>query len=249
MTEIQLIIDLHLNAERQGPGSSIETEKALKLIGYENNKNLRIADIGCGSGAQTVTLAENTKGHIVAVDLFPEFLEKLNDKASVLGLSERITTLNKPMEKLPFEKEEFDIIWSEGAIYNMGFEKGIKQWKEFLKTGGYLAVSELSWITGSRPKEIEEYWRPEYAQIDTISNKIRLLEKNGYSPVAHFVLPEYCWMDNYYLPMQKRFPSFLEKHAHSDLAKSIVELEKKEIRMYEWYKEFFGYGFFIAKKL
>jgi methylase of polypeptide subunit release factors len=75
MTEIELIINLHLDAERQGPGSPQETKKALDLIELDKSEPLKIADIGCGSGSQTITLAQNTKGLITAVDLFPEFLK------------------------------------------------------------------------------------------------------------------------------------------------------------------------------
>jgi len=249
MSEIELIVDFHKDADRQGPGSFIETIKALNLIGVEKDKKLKIADIGCGSGSQTITLAQNTKGQITAVDLFPEFLEKLDSQAKELGLLNRITTLKKSMEDLPFEKEEFDIIWSEGAIYNMGFETGIKDWKKYLKSGGYLAVSEISWITSSRPKEVEEHWNNAYPQIDTVSNKIRILEKNGYIPVAHFVLPPYCWTDNYYTPMENRFATFLEKNKNSELAKNMVENEKEEIKMYNTYKDYYSYGFYIAQKL
>jgi len=92
--------------------------------------------------------------------------------------------------------KEFDTIWSEDAIYNIGFETGFKEWKSFFKKGDYLSVSETSWTTDSRPKELEEYWTKEYPEIDTVSNKIRILEKNRYSPIAHFILPQYCWIDN-----------------------------------------------------
>ena len=68
--------------------------------------------------------------------MFPEFLGKLNSKATELGLQDKITTLEKVMEELPFDNEEFDIIWSEGAICNIGFETGIKEWKSYLKAGG-----------------------------------------------------------------------------------------------------------------
>ena len=249
MTEIELLVDFHKDAERQGPGSSFETMKALNLIGVDKNYKLKIADIGCGIGAHTILLAQNTNGQITAVDLFPEFLGKLDNKAKELGLQNRITTLKKSMEDLPFDNEEFDIIWSEGAIYNMGFETGIKEWKNYLKTGGYLAVSEISWTTNSRPKEVEEHWNNEYPQIDTVSNKIRILEENGYSPVAHFILPQYCWTDNYYKPIEKRFSTFLEKYKNSELAKKIVDFEKEEIKIYEKYKDYYSYGFYIAKKI
>ena len=249
MTELELLVDFHKDAERQGPGSSFETMKALNLIGVDKNYKLKIADIGCGSGAHTIVLAQNTNGQITAVDLFPEFLGKLDDKAKELGLRDRIATLKKSMDELPFDNEEFDIIWSEGAIYNIGFETGIREWKKYLKTGGYLAVSEISWTTNSRPKEVEEHWNNEYPQIDTVSNKIKILEENGFSPVAHFILPQYCWTDNYYKQIEKRFTTFVEKHKNSEMAKDIVNLEKEEINIYNKYKDYYSYGFYIAKKI
>jgi len=249
MTEIELLIDLHKEAERQGPGSSSDTKRALDLIGIDKNAKIKIADIGCGSGAQTITLAQNTNSQITAVDLFSEFLQKLGDKAKELGLINRITTLQKSMDALPFDKEEFDVIWSEGAIYNIGFEKGVKDWKDYLKVGGYLAVSEISWLTNARPREVEEYWIKEYPQIDTISNKIRILEESGYLPVGNFVLPQYCWTENYYEPMKDRFSDYLERHKNSELAKSIIESEEKEIKVYDKFKDYFSYGFYVAKRL
>jgi len=249
MTEIELMVDFHKDADRQGPGSYYETIKALELIGIGKDVDLKIADIGCGSGGQTITLAQNIEGQISAVDLFPDFLGKLNTKAKELGLQDKITTLEKSMEELPFESEELDIIWSEGAIYNIGFETGIKKWKNYLKVGGYLAVSEITWITNSRPKEIEEYWNKEYPEIDTASNKIRILEENGYSPVGHFILSQNSWLDNYYKPMEKRFSDFLEKHNNSEMARNIVEEQKEEIRKYKKYKDYYSYGFYIAKKI
>ncbi len=121
--------------------------------------------------------------------------------------------------------------------------------EKLFKTGGYLAVSEISWTTNSRPNEVEEHWNNEYPQIDTVSNKIRILEENGYSPVAHFILPQYCWTDNYYKPIENRFSTFLEKYKNSELAKKIVDLEKEEIKIYEKYKDYYSYGFYIAKKI
>jgi len=249
MTELELLIDFHKDAERQGPGSSKETIKALELIKISKGDDLKIADIGCGSGCQTITLAQNIEGQITAVDLFPEFLRKLNSKAKELGLKDKITTLKKSMEQLPFANEEFDIIWSEGAIYIIGFKRGVHEWKKYLKTGGYLAVSEITWTTNSRPKEIEEYWNKEYPEIDTVSNKIRILEENGYSPVGHFILSQTSWIDNYYKPIEKRFSAFHKKHNNSEMARNMVNLEKEEIRKYKKYKDYYSYGFYIAKKI
>ncbi len=249
MTEIELLVDFYKNTERQGPGSTSDTLKALDFIDLNKDQKLKIADIGCGSGGQTITLAQNLAGQITAVDLFPEFLEELNVRSADLGFQKRIKTLEKSMEDLQFDNEELDIIWSEGAIYNMGFEAGIKKWRDYLKIGGYLAVSEITWTTDSRPGEIEEFWNSEYPEIDTASNKIKILKENGYSLVGYFVLSQNSWIDNYYKPLEKRFSAFLERHNNSEMAKNIVEEQKEEIRKYHKYKDYYSYGFYIAKKI
>jgi len=248
MTELELIIDLHKNSDRQGPGSEKETLKALGFMNLPNDQKLKMADIGCGSGGQTLTLAQNLNGQITAVDLYPEFLDELNEKSEKLGLKRKIVTLQKSMEDLPFKSEEYDVVWSEGAIYNVGFENGIKKWKNYLKVGGYLAVSEITWITNSRPKEIEEFWKQEYPEIDTASNKIKILETNGYSLVGYFYLNQDSWIENYYKPMEARFEAFLKRHNNSELASKVVKEYKYEINLYLKYKDYYNYGFYIARK-
>lgn len=249
MTELELLVDFYKNTERQGPGSSLETIKALSFMNISKDQKLKVADIGCGSGGQTITLAKNIEGQIIAVDLFPVFLDELNVRAKELGFQEKINTIEKSMEDLPFDNDELDIIWSEGAIYNIGFEAGIKKWKNYLKSGGFLAVSEITWITNSRPQEIEEFWNEEYPEIDTASNKIRILEENGYSLIGYFILSQNSWIDNYYKPLEKRFSAFLEKHNNSEIARNIVEEQKEEIRKYQKFKDYYSYGFYIAKKI
>jgi cyclopropane fatty-acyl-phospholipid synthase-like methyltransferase len=249
MTELELLIDFHKDAERQGPGSHEDTLRALSFIDLEKGARIKVADIGCGSGAQTITLARALNAEITAIDLFPEFLEKLMANSEKLGLKDKITTLEKSMDDLPFSGNTFDIIWSEGAIYNIGFENGIKKWKEFLKAGGYIALSEITWTTNSRPLEIEAHWKKEYPQIDTASNKIKILEENGFSPVGYFYLPESSWVNSYYKPIEERFDHFLSKHNNSETAQKIVEAEKNEIRKYRTYKDYLSYGFYIARKM
>jgi len=248
VTELELIIDLHKNSERQGPGSKSDTLKALEFLNLPSDQNLKVADIGCGSGGQTILLAKNLNGQVTAVDLFAEFLNGLNEKSQKLGLTDKIVTLEKSMDDLPFNKGEFDLIWSEGAIYNIGFENGLKKWKDYLKVGGYLAVSEITWITQTRPKEIEEFWTAEYPEVDTASNKIKQLENNGYSLVGYFYLSQDSWIETYYKPMQARFDKFLKRNNNSDLARKVVEDNQAEIDLYLKFKDYYSYGFYIARK-
>jgi len=249
MDDLALLIDLHLGGDRQGPGGDAETGLAITLSGLADAKGLRIADIGCGTGASTLVLANKLDAEITAVDFIPEFLEDLERRAQDAGLAERITTLAASMEDLPFEEASLDAIWSEGAIYNIGFENGIRAWRRFLKPGGILAVSELTWLTAERPAEIDEHWTREYPEVATAAAKMACLETAGYLPIGYFPLTEECWFNAYYRPLQQRFDAFLERHDASEAAKNTVEEHRSEIGLYERFSDFVSYGYYVARKL
>ena len=248
MDELQLLVDLHIEAVRQGPGGDKETKQAMELAGLDRSLPLKIADIGCGTGASTILLARELDAEIIAVDFLPEFLEELKSRAKDQGVADRITTLSSSMDDLPFEPEQFDVIWSEGAVYNIGFEAGVSAWSRFLKPGGKLIVSEITWLSATRPQEIQSHWESEYPEINVASAKIKILERSGYSPEAYFVLPKHCWLENYYRTMQSRFEAFLDRHGRSEQAKTVVEAEQHEIALYEKYSDYYSYGVYVAKK-
>jgi hypothetical protein len=110
-------------------------------------------------------------------------------------------------------------------------------------------VSEITWTTSSRPSELQSHWDSEYPEIGTASSKIKVIEDNGYSPVGYFVLPENCWLDNYYEPMRSNFQAFLNRNKNSEEAQAIVKAECHEIELYEKYKTYYSYGVYVAKKL
>jgi SAM-dependent methyltransferase len=210
---------------------------------------LRIADIGCGTGASTILLARLlANARITAVDFLQTFLDILTQRAESAGVASRISPLACSMDDLPFADGELDIIWSEGAIYNIGFDKGVAGWKRYLKPGGLLVASEITWISVARATEIQDYWDREYPEIDTASAKIGILEKHGYSPIGYFVLPERCWLEEYYRPMQARFDDFLNRHGQSEEARAIVAAEQREIDLYERHRSQVSYGMYVARK-
>lgn len=249
MDEMELMMQLHRNNKRQGPGSDESTNLAIILSKINLEKSYKIADIGCGTGAQTISLAKKLKGEIIAVDLFKEFLEKLKENSKKENLLSKIKTLPASMDNLPFEKEEFDIIWSEGAVYNIGFKNGINYWKGFLKPGGILAISELSWITDSRPKELDNFWNGEYSEMDTVSGKIRVLEESGYKILGYFILDDNCWLDNYYNPLLNSHKDFIQEFGNNQISRMIVERDIQEVDLYRRYKDYYSYGFYISQKL
>lgn len=247
MDDLDLLIDLHRDGPRQGPGSAAHTRSAMGLAGLDDTSPLRIADLGCGTGASTLVLAEDLDADIVAVDLVPEFLEVLERTAERHGVADRITTSAESMDALPFADAEFDVLWSEGAVYSIGFEAGVTAWRRFLKPGGVLVVSELTWFTAERPAEIEDHWRAEYPEIDLASAKIGILERAGYAPLGYFTLPGDCWTDEYYAPLRARFTDFLARHPGNAAAATIVAAEEREIALYDRYGAYYGYGVYVAR--
>ena len=246
--DVNLICDFFLNTERQGPGSP---EATLKALGFIDNltDRARIADLGCGTGGQTMVLARQVPGTITGLDVFPGFIDKLNSKAAELHLKHKVKGIVGSMDRLPFERESIDLIWSEGAIYNIGFERGINEWRDYLKPGGYIAVSESSWFTEERPKEINDFWVNEYPEIDTIPVKVAQMQKAGYLPVASFVLPEECWTEHYYRPWAEARRLLRKAHPGSEAVEKLIGFQLREEELYRTYKRFYGYVFYIGKKL
>jgi ubiquinone/menaquinone biosynthesis C-methylase UbiE len=248
MSNLDLLIDLHLRNDRQGPGSDAETRRAINLTRLDPNERLAIADIGCGTGASSFVLAKALNGHITAVDFAEPFVERLRKGTATRGLSDYIEPFVGQMGSLPFDDKQFDLIWSEGAIYNMGFAEGLNAWRRFLRPGGVVAVSEITWTTAHRPAEVESHWNSEYPGIATASAKLQLVEQEGYEPLGIFFLPRDCWEQHYYEPLRSSFPAFLERQENSEVARQVLRAEEAEMSLYHDYGQWYSYAFYIARR-
>lgn len=243
---LTLMADLHKDAARQGPGSDDSTKQALGLTRLSSDAKIDVADIGCGTGASTFTLArELPNARFVATDLLPDFLEVLTQRAKQSGCLERVATQQASMESLPYDGDSLDLIWSEGAIYNMGFRAGLEAWRPLLRSGGVLAVSEITWLSPHPPETIRQHWESEYAEIATVAEKVAILERAGYDLQGYFVLPPTDWIEK---PIEEHIPAFLARHSDRPEATQIAEMMRHEASLYERYLDYFSYGFYVARK-
>ena len=244
---MDLLIESHAGLERQGPGSPEITLKALGFLGNLDEIS-RVADMGCGTGGQTMVLAQNITGSIAGIDICPVFIDILNDNAKKLNLQERIEGIVGSIEELSFQKEELDLIWSEGVIDNIGFEKGLRYWNGFLKKNGFVAVTCPSWLDDACPDEVVKFWTDAGSEIDTVADNIRAMQRCGYSFVASFALPEECWTNNYFSPRQTAEQTLLEKYTGNSTVDEYIASSNYEIELYSKYKQHYGYVFYIGKK-
>lgn len=245
--DFSLICEYFSSTDRQGPGSEASTLRALSFLTHLPH-GARIADIGCGTGSSALTLARHTDAEITAIDLFPLFVERLQQRAAANGVADRIHALTGDMGALPFDADTFDAVWSEGAICNIGFARGMQLWYPLIREGGYIAVTNASWLTPSRPAEIEEFWQDAYPTIGTVAENTDRMVQAGFRPVATFVLPHACWTEHFYQPQRQAQTLFLQRHPGNATAQMLVENQQREARLYDQYHQYYGYVFYIGRK-
>ncbi|MGD6851036.1 MAG: class I SAM-dependent methyltransferase [Candidatus Bathyarchaeia archaeon] len=248
-----IFYEVHSGLPREGPGSNESTQRAFKTL-----KNLptkpRILDIGCGPGMQTIELAKLSSGQIEAVDNHQPFLDQLNSSAKKEGLSDKIKTVKGDMFYLKYEKDSFDIVWCEGAIFIIGFEKGLCEWRPLLKNGGYMVVSELSFFREDLPQELAVYMKEMYAGLEgsearSVEANLETAKEISFKVVDSFALPKSGWWDNYYLPIEAKLPQLKAKHKDEPEAMQYLAGEEREIEMYRKYSDYYGYAFYVLQKL
>ena len=239
---------VHHGLPREGPGNEESTKKALEKIELTAEEP-KVLDIGCGPGAQTITLAKHFRtAKVTAVDTHVPFLDQLVLKADREKLLDRIEPLAMSMMDLKFRDSTFDLIWAEGSIYIMGFERGLKEWKRYLKEGGYLAVTEVAWLTKNPPEKAGVFWKEAYPGMKYWEDLKPVIEEAGYTLVDAFILPEEAWWDNYYLPMAARIEELRETYKGNQEVQDFLALEYAEIDLYREFSDSYSYVFYIMQK-
>lgn len=232
---------------RQGPGDPVSTRRAFMAVrGLPPTP--RILDVGCGTGAQTLELARISGGRVDAIDTCKLFLDELMRRAATAGLAERITTHDMSMDALDFPARSFDLIWSEAAIYSIGFERGLREWAPFLVDGGWLAASEAVWLSDDPPTEAREFWDAEYPAMSDIEDNRRIAESAGYVVVEAWPLPSSSWSDEYYSPLIDLMNVLQRKSGVDADVLSGINATRREIDIFQRYSDHFGYAFFVMRK-
>jgi len=258
MTEdeyIQALVELHQPLKRQGPGDDDFALAIMGLIANAVPEQARIADLGCGSGLASFLLAKAfVDSQIYAVDSAEPFITSMRETIKDTGLSEQVHAYVDDFANLEhacFKPSSFDLIWSEGAAYILGFENALSTWKPLLKLGGLMVVSEMSWQSSSPAKAAKSFWQEAYPAMATEHDNIETAKGLGFDLVAAKRLPSQAWWDNYYLPLITRMQQVrLNLSTNANMAMyDVLDETDREIQLFDQYSDDYGYTFYILKKV
>ena len=236
------LFSFYENLPRQGPGDEHISRAILKsLSGLPDKPD--IIDMGCGTGVQTMILAE--KGRVAAVDIHQPFLDTLLTTATKKNLNSRITPHLRSMDDTS-GFHQVDLIWSEGAVYLIGFEHGIRLWWNLIKPGGYLVVSELTQLVKDPPKPAKEFWIREYPGVQTREENRHSIKRVGYHLLQTREIPHKAWIE-FYAPQKEKI-SQIRRDFLSSEQEVILEDIEREIQIQEDYPNTYGYVFYVMQR-
>lgn len=244
----QLFFEVHGDNPREGPGSDDATRRAYRLAAECLPSEPAVLDVGCGPGAQTIQLVRLCGSTVHAVDNYGPYLDQLRRRAQAAGVEDRVVVHHGDMARLPFDGDVFDLIWSEGAIYILGFDRGLAAWREFLRPRGCMAVSELTWLVDDPPEEAVEFFAEEYPAMRSIQENREAIRCQGYELLGDFVLPAQNWTEEYYAHLAPKVAALKAKYGDVPEAMAYLDSEDAEREMYERFGHCYGYTFFVMRR-
>ncbi len=187
----------------------------------------RILDVGCGSGVPTLELAKLSEGEVVGIDIDQALLDELNSKITGEGFSNRVETRNCSMFEMDFPDESFDVIWAEGSISVIGFERGLMEWRRLLKPGRFLVV---------------------HAETESMADKLGKIPGFGYKLLDQLLLPEDAHWTEYYRPLEIRIEELRAKHKNNSGVLKMLRKHQDEIDMVKTNPRKYSSAFYIMQK-
>ena len=238
---IQALIDLHRGLARQGPGDARVSRQILAELPTMPAKP-RIVDLGCGAGAGAMLLAEYFDAPVTAVDLAQPFLDDMMQRAGARGLADRVHPLACDFADLPLAPGSVDLLWSEGAAYNLTFAGALEKWRPLLAPRGVAGISELSWFTDDIPDEPRRYWEAAYPAMADEATNIAHAHAAGFDVLGTRRLPAQAWWDHYYNPLLERMAALSDPDA---TMQAVIAEVQAEIDLFRQYRACYGYTFYV----
>lgn len=243
--DLEPLFTLFAGLDRKGPGSDAATLAALARCRPLPPRPM-LVDLGCGAGASALPLARALQSHVLAMDVHAPYLRELQERAETAGLAELIITRQADFAEPPIAPQSVDLLWSEGAIYILGWGEGLKRWASLVRPGGFLALTEATWLVSDSPAEVRDWWAKNYPTMGDLATNRAIVEELGLVVRDTFTLPEAAWR-TYYEPLLERCDRLWPTAKHNVALREIIEETRTEIGIYKRYARTFGYVFYILQ--
>jgi SAM-dependent methyltransferase len=230
--------------EKLGPGGNAHTLYVVRLL--PKRQFGAVVDAGCGTGRQTLALVKELGTLVHAVDSFEPFLNDLVRRAREAKVEHLVQTRRMDMKDIPQVFRDIDLLWSEGAAYNIGFANALATWASAMIPGGFAVISELSWLKESAPDPVREFFRSGYPDMHSVEQNITIAENVGYKLLTTYTLPKEAWIDGYYDILTDRAKDLLDLSDPSvrDFASETV----REIEVFQCSEDSYGYVFYVLQR-
>jgi SAM-dependent methyltransferase len=235
------IIDLFDGLDRCAPGDAASVARVCAGL----PRGAAVLDAGCGRGADLPALSAAVPGaRVVAVDAAADFV------AHVARTFPQVHAVCGDMANPP--GGPFDLIWSGGAIYNLGVAAALRAWRPHLAPGGRVAFSDL--ILRGKPTtpatpnatetiapELAEFFAKEGVPLRNAAALRDEVAAAGFRVVETFWMPDQAWAD-YYQPLEPQL-AIAETAAEPDTL-AMAAAFRTEIAL--WRRHGAQYGYLVC---
>jgi SAM-dependent methyltransferase len=246
MMDTDILRELHGELSRGSPARLQFTRRAYQMLPGLHNP--RILDVGCGRGGPTLELARLSGGQVTGLDIDRAALDELVRRAGEEGLPDRVQVVHSSMADMRFADGSFDVIWAEGSMWVLGFERALGEWRRFIRARGFLVVHEMAWLRPDPPAELKSCWQLVYPGIRTAAEYVEQVPEHGYDLLGHFVLPEDFWWADYFVPLLARIAELRKKHAEDPAAQRALDQEQRAANLYKKHSGWYGSVFLVMQR-
>ncbi|MCC7147435.1 MAG: class I SAM-dependent methyltransferase [Phycisphaeraceae bacterium] len=242
-----IFFELYESLPRQGPGNRACAARAFAFC-RDLPPAPDVLDLGCGVGGQTLHLAELTSASIVAMDSHAPSIARLHATVTTRGLAQRVRPTVGDMANPGLPPGSFDLVWSEGALYNIGMENALRVCHGLLRPGGYLAFTDAVWRKDNPPPEVKASFDLDYPTMGRVPEVLATIAMSGFALLGHFTLPDEAWWNDFYTPMETRIAELRGKYANDSEALAILDQLAQEPTMHRNYSDYYAYEFFVGRR-